>query len=112
MSTASKTLLLIGPLFLSACATSNVSSDWNCAATDGLGCRTIAEIQSTIVGTGTAPAPRLIGSSKALEVQGVPMWQSEQIMKIHFAPFVDEANNYHDDGVLYTVVAPAGWARR
>lgn len=99
-------------MLLPACATSNVEKDWQCGPVEGLGCRSIADIQSTIVRSGDAPGPSMIGSSVPLEVQGVPMWQSDQIMKIHIADFVDGSNNYHGESVIYTVVRSAGWARK
>ena len=104
-------LLLAGAFILPACTTSNVQTEWNCGPVEGIGCRSIAEIQSTIVRSGDAPTPMMIGQTRPLEVQGMPLWQPDQIMKIHVADFVDSSNNYHGEGVIYTVVRRAGWAR-
>ena len=107
-------LVCLAGLSLSACATSTVEKDWDCGAQPGLGCRTIAEIQSEIVQPGEAPDARFIGAARVLgpdlQYQGVPMWEPDRIMKMFVGDFVDTSNNYHAESVVYVVVNEAGWA--
>ena len=115
MSSALKALgLAAAVVSLSACASSNFEKEWNCGVVDGVGCRTISEIQSTIVRTGEAPSASYVGVTQApgvdLEYQGVPMWKSDQIMKIYVGDFIDDRYNYHSESVIYTVIREAGWA--
>lgn len=110
-------MLGVASLALASCASSNMKKEWDCGAQEGLGCRSIAEIQSTIVRTGDAPAASMIGvsgrggvQSVNLKHQGVPMWERDQIMKIFIGDYVDSSNNYHTESVIYTVIREAGWA--
>ena len=107
-------LVCLAGLSLSACATSTVEKDWDCGAQPGLGCRTIAEIQTEIVQPGEAPDARFIGAARVLgpdlQYQGVPMWEPDRIMKMFVGDFVDTSNNYHAESVVYVVVNEAGWA--
>jgi len=101
-------------LLLGGCATSNMEKEWDCGVVEGIGCKSIADIQNTIVRAGKAPVADYLGASVNpgvdLQYQGVPMWERDQIMKIYVADFIDSSNNYHAESVVYTVIREAGWA--
>lgn len=106
--------LALGALSLAGCASfgqnKNVKNEWDCAAQEGFGCRSIETIRSLIARPGEGPAPVVVGSTPNLEGQGAPMWRPDQIMKISIADFVDQDGNYHAESVIFTVVQKGGWA--
>ena len=105
---------LASALALVGCATSNMSGDWgnDCEAQEGWSCRSISDIQSTIVEDGESPQPKYLGSGPRLEFDGVPMWETDQIMKIHVGAFVDAHNIFHEESVIYVVVSDGGWSKK
>lgn len=102
-------------LSLSACATSNFEKDWglDCGAVEGQGCRSIADIQSSIIRPGLAPTARIYsGQTADIQYAGIPMWSPDQILKIHVGAFVDDQNNFHEESIIYSVVHRAGWTKK
>lgn len=105
---------------------SNVKGSWACAVDRGGVCASITDIDhmparggsqtqhasilADPVVDGAIPA-KLWGEGRWTTgaLAGAPVRQSDQVMKVAVAPWVDQAGDYHTGGEVYAVMRRAGW---
>ena len=105
---------------------SNVKGSWACAVDRGGVCASITDIDhmparggsqmqhasilADPVVEGAIPA-KLWGEGgwTAGALAGAPVRQSDQVMKVAVAPWIDQAGDYHTGGEVYAVMRRADW---
>ncbi len=105
---------------------SNVKGSWACAVDRGGVCASITDIDH-MPARGSYPAQRAgMASDPVVDgaipaklwgqggwstgaLAGAPVRQSDQVMKVAVAPWIDQAGDYHTGGEVYAVMRRAGW---
>ena len=127
--------VLLGLSFcLSLCACSTTSETFDCPAGNGVGCKSISEINQ-MVDQGTLgsemekgkqsmvlplSAPIMATGSSAVESSAaIPFSDAiavhriqEEHLRVWIAPFQDEQGNLHEGSVIHTVLKPGYWQLR
>lgn len=114
-----KRLIVMLPLLLSACASSNTSTKWTCIA-EGDHCTTIADTDSR-----KDRPQRLSGDPVIFDTKPARWWQpnapgtatrdfdprrdGDQVMRVIVAPYVDAQGDYHARSEIFAVVRRAQW---
>lgn len=116
-------LAVLGAAVVSGCGTTNTRNSWSCRIPVGQGaCANIEDIdqvggpaaQRAQKGDGGVagavpvrwwePKPRAIQTAS-----NGPRREGEQVVRIVYAPFVDEQGDYHARSEVYAVVRRGGW---
>jgi len=119
-------LPLVG-LILTACSTAHESFDTQ--ASEGVGAKSISEVNSMIERgdisgvkgddgerktlsplVSTAPLPPVSLTPIVLSDNTVIHRQAEQVMRIWIAPFQDQQGNFYEASVVHTVHRPSFWS--
>ena len=105
---------------------SNVKGSWACAVDRGGVCASITDIDH-MPARGSYPAQRAgVAADPVVDgaipaklwgeggwstgaLAGAPVRQSDQVMKVAVAPWIDQAGDYHTGGEVYAVMRRAGW---
>lgn len=115
---------LLPILFLLA-ACSSASEHFDSEATQGVGVKSLSEVNAMIdqgklagipVEGATAVAPQVVAkpSSSALATillsdQSLAQRQPEQHLRIWIAPFQDNQGNFHEGSIVHTLQRPSFW---
>lgn len=121
-------LLLSAGLALSACAGSPTKSNWSCRVERGGVCATIDEIDHSLTSSsssvlrsggslegapivdGASPARwwQTVGTTGAANI-GSPVRQSDVVIRVLIAPWIDAAGDYHGKSEVHAVMRKGGW---
>lgn len=115
--------VLAGSLALVGCGT-NTKGSWACQAAEGSSCASIAQIDSLEGPPAEGkhrrkPAPIVDGAgavrwwtqedARAGELANGPRRETDQVIKITIAPWIDAIGDYHDLSDVFGVMRKGGW---
>lgn len=109
------TILLPLTLSLAGCGGA-LNSNFDCPNKPGVMCRSLDQVNSMVNRgeLGKDDGIRKAGTEGFSHVVSIlkttrPLRANDQVMRIWIAPYQDKDGNYHDEGMLYTVVAQSHW---
>jgi hypothetical protein len=115
-------LIIISALLLTGCAGMGMNDSFSCGVGDGLGCRSVSEVNdivsfsnitdSEIIQSSDTEAPAVVSMLSYYEGASndwMPERAPEKRLRIWFSPHIDIYDNYVEETVVYSVVKEAGW---
>lgn len=126
VSSIKKTIKLSRVLFICissvlffAAGCGSMNSSFDCPNKPGVMCRSLDQVNSMVdhgeIGRDVGVRKENIGNFHPVytlsngETTKAPLRTGERIARIWIAPYQDLQGNYHDEGMLYTVVSSSHW---
>jgi len=109
-----KVLVVFLVVFLAGC--SSMNSSFDCPNQPGVMCRDLDQVNTMVnrgeIGKGKSSHKSFSGEFYPIKNSlktTAPVRFGEKVLRIWITPYEDSQGNYHDEGMLYTVVRPGRW---
>lgn len=113
------TLAVAGALALPGCSSMSgiigSSGDFKCKAPKGVTCTSMSGVYANADAIMRKPPDNAVPDATMTPragfrpAAGAPLFAPPEVVRIWFAPWRDDANDLHDESMIYTVRSPGHW---